>query len=709
MSDVYNKTKNDIVDFIKSKDYTPVNFKGLSKKFKITDKNRDMYTMIIDELINNGVIIKNKRGKYIKTQDVNMLTGEFIGHKRGFGFVEIEDRDGDIFIPADFTSTAMNKDKVLVKITKSSEGDKRTEGKIVKILERGIEEVVGTYECSDKFGFVVPDDKKIDKDIFIAKKSNMSAVDGHKVVAKITNWPTKPSRNPEGEIVEILGHKDDPGVDILSIVRAYGFNVEFPEDVLEEVNDVEVEVLESEKVGRKDLRDLKMVTIDGKEAKDLDDAVTIEKLNNGNYKLGVHIADVTHYVKENSPLDKEALKRGTSVYLVDRVVPMLPHKLSNGICSLNAGVDRLAMTCMMEIDQNGEVIDHDIYESLIHVDERMNYEDVYKIVSGDKIVRERYKDYINMFENMDKLRKILNKKRVERGSIDFDIQETKVIVDDKGKPIDIVKYDRNEATKIIEEFMLAANETVAEDFHWKSIPFVYRTHEEPDSEKVNKLKEFINNFGYSLKGTDLHPKDFQNILDKAEGKPEEMVVRRLLLRTMQQAKYRAESEEHFGLAAKFYCHFTSPIRRYPDLQIHRIIKETLNGKMTEKRINNLEANLPAVAKFCSKNEREAEQAERETIKLKKAEFMKDKVGEEFDGIISGVTSFGIYVELENTVEGLIRVVDLDDDYYVYNQEQHMFIGEKTNKMYKIGQKVRIEVSNVNLLERTIDFILAEKK
>ena len=536
-------------------------------------------------------------------------------------------------------------------------------------------------------------------------KFSKGAVTGHKVLVKITDWAEE-RRNPEGKIISVLGHINDPGVDILSIIYQYDLPREFPDEVMNEVEGVPSEVEEKDKRGRRDLRDIQMVTIDGEDAKDLDDAISIEKLENGTYRLGVHIADVTHYVKEKSPLDLEAYERGTSVYLVDRVIPMLPHKLSNGICSLNAHVDRLALTCMMNIDKNGNVQSHEIMETLINIDERMTYTNVKKIlIDEDEELKERYKDFIPMFKTMEELAEILRKKRFKRGSIDFDFPETKVILDKEGVPIEMKPYDRNVATRIIEEFMLVCNETIAEDYFWQEKPFVYRSHEDPDPEKILALTEFINNFGYHMKGntTKVHPKDMQKIMEEIEDKPEESIISHLLLRSMKQARYTAECNGHFGLAARYYCHFTSPIRRYPDLQIHRIIKANLHHELKGKKEAKLNERMPEVAKQCSLRERRAEEAERETIKLKKVEFMEQFIGKMFEGAITGTTSWGCYVELPNTVEGLVHVNEMADDYYIYDEPGHRFIGERTKQIYRLGDKVFVQVLKTDAMTRTIDF------
>ena len=620
----------------------------------------------------------------------------------------IEGREQDVLIPADKTKGAMDGDKVQIIIEGEARG-KRAEGAVLRILEHANKTVIGFYQKNKNFGFVLPDNQKLGQDIFIPQGKDMGAVTGHKVIVRITDFGDD-RKKPEGVITEILGHINDPGVDILSIIKAYGLPEGFPDEVMVQVAGIPDEVEEEEKKNRLDLRHLQTVTIDGEDAKDLDDAISISKENDDHYTLGVHIADVSHYVTENSPLDKEALKRGTSVYLVDRVIPMLPHKLSNGICSLNAGTDRLALSCLMEIDGKGNVIGHRIAETLIQVDRRMTYTAVNAIVTDrDPDVMEEYRDFVPMFDLMKELADILRERRKKRGSIDFDFPESKIILDEKGRPVDIKPYERNAATKIIEDFMLMANETIAEDYFWQELPFLYRTHDYPDPEKMKRLGTFINNFGYTIRtqNGEVHPKELQKLLDKIEGTPEEALISRLTLRSMKQAKYTTVCTGHFGLAANYYTHFTSPIRRYPDLQIHRIIKENLRRGLSDRRFAHYDSILPEVAVQCSSMERRADEAERETAKLKKCEYMSKRIGKEYDSVISGVTNWGLYVELPNTVEGLIRVNDLTGDYFVFDEEHMELVGEMTRKSYKLGQKIRVQVADTDKLTRTIDFIPAK--
>ena len=567
--------------------------------------------------------------------------------------------------------------------------------------------MVGTYQKSKTFGFVVPDNKKICYDIFVPQEKSMGAVTGHKVVVELTSYGTL-KKNPEGRVKEIIGHINDPGTDIMSIIKAYDLPMEFPESVMKSLNDIPDQLSPKDYAGRVDLRDLQTVTIDGEDAKDLDDAITVSE-ENGIYHLGVHIADVSNYVKEYSPLDKEAYKRGTSVYLVDRVIPMLPHKLSNGICSLNQGCDRLALSCLMDIDEKGNVISHKICESVINVDRRMTYTNVKKILENeDEEILNEYKDFADMFRLMEKLALILRQRRFKRGSIDFDFPETKITLNDKGEPVEIKPYDRNTATRIIEDFMLIANETVAENYFWQEIPFLYRSHENPDPEKIRRLGTFINNFGYSIKiGDEIHPKELQKLLGKIEGSDEENLIARLTLRSMKRASYTTECVGHFGLAAKYYCHFTSPIRRYPDLQIHRIIKENLHGGMSDKRSEHFAAILPEVAKQTSATERRADDAERDTDKLKMVQYMEKHIGETFEGVVSGMTAWGIYVELPNTIEGMISVASLRDGYYIYDENHYEMVNETTGRTFKLGQRLNVKVINCDKILRTIDFELAE--
>ena len=700
--EVLEKRKKVIYDFICDDLYVPMKAKEIAVVLNVPKPQKHELMEVLDALLADGKVELTGKGKYIKSNG-KFLTGIFTAHPRGFGFVTVEGEEEDIFIPADQTNGALHMDTVQVAIARTS-GGKRKEGTVVKIVARGTTQLVCTYEKSKTFGFAVPDNQRFAQDIFIPAERSKGAVSGHKVVVEITDYG-KNGKKPEGKVVEIIGHINDPGTDIMSIVKGYDLPVDFSSKIMKQVENVSNEVSKADMAGRLDLRDWQTVTIDGEDAKDLDDAITLVK-EGELYKLGVHIADVSNYVQENSALDVEALKRGTSVYLVDRVIPMLPHKLSNGICSLNAGENRLALSCIMMIDAKGNVVDHTIAETVIRVDRRMSYTSVKKILEEhDETERREYEELVPMFELMQELAAILRKKRMKRGSIDFDFPETKIILDEKGRPVEIKPYDRNVATKIIEDFMLIANETVAQDYFWQELPFVYRTHENPDAEKIKKLGTFINNFGYTIHiGQDeVHPKELQKLLMKIDGTPEEALISRLTLRSMKQAKYTTINTGHFGLATNYYCHFTSPIRRYPDLQIHRIIKDNLRGRMNTGKIDHYEKILPEVAKHSSEMERRADEAERETDKLKKVEYMEERIGQVFEGVISGVTEWGFYVELPNTIEGLVHVTTLTDDYYHYQEATYEMVGEATNRRYKLGQKVKVMVMSTDRLLRTIDF------
>lgn len=725
--------KKVLLSLMKDPVYVPMKLKELAMLLGVSKEQRGELEEVLNELVASGKVGISKKGKYARSE-VFAQTGIFSAHHRGFGFVTIEGREDDLFIPPDDTGDAMDGDTVQVIINESGRGN-RAEARVLKVLKHANETLIGTFEKNKNFGFVIPDNPRITMDIFIPQGKENGAVSGHKVVVKLDTYATK-NKNPEGHVKEILGHINDPGVDILSIVRAYGLPETFPEEVMEEVSHVPEElsaeyVSEEIEKGRVDLRDVPMVTIDGEDAKDLDDAVSVSKeMINGEtiYHLGVHIADVSHYVREKTPLDEEAYKRGTSVYLVDRVIPMLPHRLSNGICSLNAGCDRLALSCLMDIDEKGVIVGHKICESVVKIDRRMTYTAVNAILEAKnhaeqdaekvpekeakekaefaKKCLEEYADFVPMFLLLDETARVLRKKRMARGAVDFDFPECKIILDQKGRPVEIKPYERNAATMLIEDCMLAANETVAEDYYWQQTPFLYRSHEKPDGEKIKRLGILINNFGYSirLQNGELHPKEMQKLLAKAAGSPEEALLARLALRSMKQAKYTTECMGHFGLAANYYTHFTSPIRRYPDLQIHRIIKENLHGELTKKRIAHYEKILPEVAVWTSSRERLADEAERETDKAKKVQFMERHIGEEFTGVISGISNYGFYVELPNTVEGMVRLANMDGDYYVFDEEHYELVGERTRKKFKLGQTVRIQVVSVDRYLKTIDFL-----
>lgn len=704
------KRKKVVYDLICDALYVPMKLKELSALLQVPKEQRNQLREVCEALEKEGKIHLTKKGKYCKGE-ASRITGIYRANQRGFGFVVTED-SSDIYIEEGNTAGAFDGDRVEAVVTgEPGENNKNREGRIVRILSRGITKAVGLYRKKPKadYGFVLPDNQRLGKDIFIPGEASRGAADGQKVVAELTSYGND-RQKPEGRIVEILGHVNDPGTDILSIVKGYDLPVEFPERVLHQASRVSKPVSRADMAGRKDIRSWQMVTIDGEDAKDLDDAVSVTK-EGEKYILGVHIADVTNYVQENSALDREALERGTSVYLADRVIPMLPHTLSNGICSLYAGEDRLALSCIMTVNHKGLVVDHELAETVIRVDRRMTYTSVNKILEEqDEKEREEYEELVPMFERMRELSGILRERRKKRGSIDFDFPETKLVLDGNGRPLDIRPYERNVAHKMIEDFMLLANETVAEAYYWQEIPFVYRVHDAPEEAKIRTLATFINNFGFSMHigVNEVRPKEIQKLLGRIEGTPQETLISRLALRSMKQAKYAPDNTGHFGLAANYYTHFTSPIRRYPDLQIHRIIKDNIRGRMNEERREHYQHILPEVTRQSSEKERRAEEAERETVRLKKAEYMQERIGEVFEGVIAGITRWGMYVELSNTIEGLVHVTNMKDDHYEYNEKSYEMTGVRLKNTYRLGQKVWVRVIGADRLLRTIDFEIAEE-
>ena len=642
------------------------------------------------------------------------IIGTYRKNQKGFGFVKIEDQEDEIYISRENSKNALNGDTVAIKIIAEKEGDKKQEGKIVKIVRHEKDTVVGTFQKSRNFAFVVPDDKNFGTDIFISKANWGKARDKKKVLVQILKYPEK-GKNAEGKVIEVLGGINEAGVDMLSLIKQYELPYKFPDEVVAEAKAYGDKIDPSDLPRRRDLRNDIIFTIDGEDAKDLDDAIHVEKLENGNYKLDVHIADVSHYVREKTELDKEAYLRGTSIYMLGRVIPMLPRELSNGICSLNAGEDRYTLSCSMEITPKAKIVSSDIYKGVIRVTERMCYTDVQKILDrSDETVLKRYEKYISYFDLMAELANILKAKRKENGYLNLEIPESKIILDENGVAIDVKKYETYFANEIIEQFMLIANETVAEKFYWLQAPFIYRNHEAPDVDKVKELNKSLYNFGYKIKISKeeiIYPNEFAKILEDVKGKDEEKVVSNIILRTLRVAKYEAENKGHFGIASKYYCHFTSPIRRYPDLFIHRIISKYLDNDylVNDFWIKKYEKRAEKRAENCSERERVATKVEREAEDIKKAEFMEGKIGEEYEGIVSSVTNFGIFVELDNTVEGLIRYEKLGDEYFIYNEEKRQAIGEHTRKVYQIGDKVKIRVANASKLMRQIDFEICEEK
>lgn len=701
--------KQKIMDYIESKDYKSSKVEELAAHFDIGKGEIKEFKKVLSDMEKEGLILKNNKDKYRPFNSEYLVIGRLEGNEKGFGFLLPQDRERqDIFIPAEEMNGAMHGDTVIVNIVKKQEGDRRSEGEVTKILERGNKFLVGTYEDNPNFGFLIPDDHRIAFDIFIPKNFKGGAKNNQKVVVEITRWP-EPRRNPEGRVVEVLGYPNEKGTDILSIVKQFQLPEKFPKEVLNEAEAIGESISQEELEGRRDLRDLKTFTIDGADAKDFDDAISIEALSNGNFRLGVHIADVSHYVRPNTPLDAEAYERGSSVYLIDRVIPMLPERISNGICSLRPNEDRLTLTVFMEIDDKGNVLDHEIVESVISSKYRLIYDDVSDFLEdNDDRAKALLADLLTELKQMEQLMESLMAKRHRRGSIDFDFPETFIELDENGIPIDVRRAERRIANRMIEEFMLVTNETVAERFFWAEAPFLYRIHEEPNPEKLQQFAEFIHNFDYSLKGSEIHPKQLQELIEQIKGKKEEAVISTLLLRSLKKAKYSEVKDIHFGLAAEHYSHFTAPIRRYPDLMIHRIIKDSINGRLTGKKIKSYEDIIPEVAEHSSMAERRAEEAEREVNDLKMAQYMSNKIGEQYEGIVSSVTNFGLFVQLENTIEGLVHFNSMDDDYYIFDEANYYIIGERSHRIYRLGDVVKIEVIGADIGKKNIDFKLVHE-
>lgn len=705
--------KEKILAFMRKDAYKPLTAEDLAEQMEFKGTDLAEFWDVLQQLEDNADIIKTRFGKYGVPERMNLVVGRLSATNKGFGFVIPENPQSpdepDVFIPPDAMTSAMHNDRVVARVHRQSSQGRAREGEIIRVVNRANSKIVGTFECSRHFGFVTPDDQRVGHDIFIPKDEFNGASVGAKVVVEITKWPEK-RRSAEGKVIEVLGVKGDPGIEILSIIKKHNLPTEFPAEIDRAADKAPASISAGELAGRRDLRHLPLVTIDGEDAKDLDDAVYVKRLREGRFLLGVYIADVSYYVRENTPLDQEARSRGTSVYLVDRVLPMLPPRLSNGICSLNAGEDRLAMSIEMEIDYRGKVLSYEIFPSVIRVQKRLTYTIVRKIlVDHDEALRAEHQDLLEPLENMERLCHILRDRRMRRGAVDFDFPEIKVKLDQAGQPVELVKRVRTLSESIIEEFMLVANETVAEHMHQLGVPFMFRVHEQPEQGKMDKLNNLLHNFGQSLpKSREIRPSVLQKILSRIAGRPEERIISTVMLRSLKQARYEAENLGHFGLAATYYTHFTSPIRRYPDLIVHRLIRETFNtGDVSAKRRQKLAAMLPEIAIHSSQRERAAAEAERETVDLKKVEYMARFIGEEFDGVINGVTAFGIFIELENGVEGLVRVSSMDDDYYQYVEEQYALIGERTKKVYRLGDAARILVARANPADRTIDFVLAD--
>ena len=717
-----------VLNLIKDKDYAPMKAKEIAMIMHVPKNEYNELLNILGKLEMEMKIQKNRKNQYRPVEEV-YYDGIYRKNQKGFGFVKIEDQEDEIYIAKENSKNALNGDRVLVEIIEEKNKVKKAEGKVVKILKHEKDTIVGRFENNKNFGFVVPDDKNFGTDIFISKKNFGKARNNHKVLVKITKYPEK-GKKAEGKIIEVLGNVNEAGVDMLSLIREHHLPSTFPEPVVEEAKKCGNQIDENDITNRRDLREELIFTIDGEDAKDLDDAVKVTKLDNGNYKLDVHIADVSYYVKPNSLLDQEALLRGTSIYMLGRVIPMLPRELSNGICSLNAGEDRFTLSCSMEINEKGEVVSSDVYKAVINVTERMTYTNVQKILdylntnkqevsnnadqkelntqdNEDEEIINQYEPYFQEFKLMEELALILKHKRLEQGYLNLDIPESKIELDIDGRVTNIKKYETTFANEIIEQFMLTANETIAEKFFWLDAPFIYRVHEKPDYEKVQELNKFLFNFGLKIKANkdNIYPKEFAKVLEEVQGKDEEKVVSNLVLRTLKIARYEASNEGHFGIASKYYCHFTSPIRRYPDLFIHRVISQYLedNYDVEESFVEEYKKQAEERAKQSSERENIATKVERESEDIKKAEYMEGRIGEEYEGIISSVTSFGIFVELENTVEGLIRFDDLGNEYFIYDEDRKMLIGEHTKTTYKIGDKINIRVKDASKLMRTVDF------
>ena len=699
-----------ILDLMSDDDYVPMKAKEIAMIMRVPKNEYHNFLEVIGKLELELKIEKNRKNRY-KLSDKTYYEGYYRKNQKGFGFVRIEDREDEIYVSKENSLNALNGDHVLIEIIDEENKIKSAEGKVVRILKHEKDTFVGTFQYNKNFGFVIPDDKNFGTDIFISKKNFGKARNNHKVLVKIIKYPEK-GKKAEGKIIEVLGNVNEAGVDMLSIIKEHNLPARFPEKVVEEAKKCGDKVSEKDIKNRRDFRSENIFTIDGEDAKDLDDAVRVEKLENGNYKLEVHIADVSNYVKENSLLDSEALIRGTSIYMLGRVIPMLPRELSNGICSLNQGEDRLTLSCIMEIDNKGNVISSNVCKGVICVTKRMSYKDVQKILDGnDKEILEKYRAYIEDFKLMEELAHILKQRRLENGYLNLDLPETKIELDIDGRVVNIGKYETTFANEIIEHFMLTANETIAEKFYWLQAPFIYRVHEEPDLEKVKELNKFLFNYGLKIKASkdNIYPKEFAKVIDEIKGKEEERVISTLILRTLKLAKYDYENKGHFGIASKFYCHFTSPIRRYPDLFIHRVISKYLenNYVLDDEEYNLLEKQAEDRSVKSSEREKIATEVEREALKMKMAEYMEERIGEEYDAIISSITSFGVFAELENTIEGLIRFENLGDEYFIYDEERKILIGEVTNKVYKIGDKIKIRVIRASKELKEIDFELVK--
>jgi len=699
--------RENIIEYMRQESYRPMSYHDLREALKLTDEDEGRFSEMIGKLEKEGEIIRTRRDKYGLPEMMNIYRGTIKLSQRGYGIL-LPDQIGvpEIFIYGRNLNGAMHEDRVLVRIRERASADQRPEGEVIRAIARANQELVGTFERGKHAMQVIPDDPRQIYPINVRPSNKLKLKNGDKVLVRINSWPDK-NKYPEGTITEVFGRQGQPGVEMQIVIKKHGLREHFPSTVVEEARTVALPVSAEEIARRRDLRSLRMVTIDGEDAKDLDDAVSIEKIAGG-YRLGVHIADVSHYVREDSKLDKEAFARGTSVYLIDKVLPMLPAELSNGICSLTAGQDRLAITCMMDIDKKGKVFKHDIFKSVIHINERMTYTAFNQIITADDPeMKERYDNLVNDFLLMKELADIIRQERNNRGALDFDFPESKVIVDENSFPIEIKRFERGEGEMLIEDFMIKANETVAEYMFWQELPILYRVHEKPEGESLTKLNKVLGVFGYKIAENKAQPFVFQKILKDIKGSPQENVISLLVLRSMKHARYLPQELGHFGLAAKYYCHFTSPIRRYPDLIVHRVLSLVLEGKMNSKKKSALEARMGKYGEQSTLQEAKAEEAERELVDIKKAQYMQQFVGDEFDARISSVLSFGFFVELPNTVEGLVHISTIADDYYIFNDRDYTLTGTHNSRKYAIGDQVRVQLVSVDVDAAKIDFELVE--
>lgn len=702
-------TKESVLEYMRQETYRPLSYRDLLSVFDVHGEEEPRFGKMLGRLEKEGEVIKTRKNKYGLPEMMNLLKGVIHLSQRGYGILIPDDQgQPEVFVYGKNLNGAMHNDRVMVRICQSGSGEQRPEGEVVRAIARVNKSLVGTYEKGRSVIQVIPDDPRHIYPIYVKSPRKFRVSNGDRVVVNITSWPDK-NKAPEGQIIEVLGKKGEPGLDLQVVIRKHGLRVDFPNAVVNEAREVAQPVSEAETAKRRDLRGVRMVTIDGEDAKDLDDAVSIERIPKG-YRLGVHIADVSHYVREESKLDKEACTRGTSVYLVDKVLPMLPPELSNNICSLNSGVDRLAMTCMMDIDRHGEVMQYDIFKSVIRVKERMTYTAVNRILrENDAELKKRYADLVEDFFLMKELSDLIRARRRKQGVLDFDFPEAKIITDDKGVPVEIKVREQGPGEMLIEDFMIKANETVAAHLHNLKAPLLFRVHEKPDEEALLKLNRVLGVFGHKVMSHRLEPLTFQRILDEIKDRPEEQMVSLMVLRSMKHARYVPQPLGHFGLASEFYCHFTSPIRRYPDLIVHRVLSHVLDGSLNQRKRTTLENKMGFYGEHSTFQEIRAEEAERDLMDIKKAQFMEPFVGNEFQGRISSVNPFGIFVALDNTIEGLVHISSISDDYYEFNDRSYTLVGNHTGRKFAIGDKVKVQLVRVDVNEAKIDFELVDEE